>query len=306
MATFLAAGAASCAGYFIGNLATKPRKQKPVLPFVHSHIISQPSHRAVPPAAPPAVLPPPPPVPGQCSLCQSWFQHGQVVVKLYCGHVYHRACMERSCNQQLFEDFRLTCPSCHGMSWVTRFAITQIHKPPEPSIAPVNCPLPVATPVSHSDPPALPPTPVQSATLLTPTTPQPPPPPAPATVQPTTPLLTPPTPQPPPAPAAATVRPATDTAPRAPFTSPTAVHHTQKKKPEDVPVKTKFRVDTPPHRHGGWPSCSRCRCLECSHGGDGNCSTCGKCKCYQCVHLKCKCSCKCVLLFDQKNVASHQ
>ena len=157
MAAIIAAGAASCAGYCIGTLALGSHKSKqarrvaavrvPPLPVRAGY--SGYAHTSMT-AATAATLPAPKRcIPGQCMLCESWYQHGDVVAKLYCGHVFHRTCLETVCRQPVYENFRCTCRACRGLSWVTRFAVTELKQPVEPSVPPLH---PITPPAPHHRP----------------------------------------------------------------------------------------------------------------------------------------------------------
>lgn len=268
MATLIAAGAASCAGYFIGNLALKPKT---------STRSSMTYTRAYAPA-PLSVKP------GQCALCHTWFQNGDVVSKLYCGHVYHRACTEHIAGQAVHEEFRITCPLCRGLSWVTRFAVTQVNRPIEPSVAPINMPfmqppLPVATPVPHVHPPPL----IQPIAAT----------PAPAPVAVADPVMT----SPPPAGFQdhSFILSPPETPARVTNIAPPQLHPSKHKE-----SCTPYLLTAPVTRHCGYPSCSLCTCTDCASGGDGNCQECGRCACYACAYNKCTCRCRCKVQFSKK------
>ena len=55
-----------------------------------------------------------------CSICQETFQHGQLVCRLSCRHMYHAACWDRA--QQDYNTTpsmpRLNCPNCRGAGTV--------------------------------------------------------------------------------------------------------------------------------------------------------------------------------------------
>jgi hypothetical protein len=280
MATIIAAGAASCAGYFIGTLALGSQKQpRPVRRVAppHQAVRGGYSGYAHTPttvtAATGWTLPTPKRcIPGQCMLCESWYQHGDVVAKLYCGHVFHRTCLETVCRQTVYENFRCTCRACRGLSWVTRFAVTELRVPVEPSVPPLHPltpPVPPAAPkrdrvcVQLSRRRAVPVAKVRAA-------PPPPPPP------------TPPPPQ-------------------------DVVENNNNDEEDQVitvvppaaPV-TPFCLTGTPARNSGWPSCSLCACGDCAVGGDGNCITCGRCACYACTYSACECCCRCVVNFGKK------
>lgn len=270
MATIIAAGAASCAGYFIGTLALGSHKPKPRhpphlpqpvrLPGGYARGYPQTSFTAVTTATTATLPAPKRCIPGQCMLCESWYQHGDVVAKLYCGHVFHRTCLETVCRQPVYENFRCTCRACRGLSWVTRFAVTELKQPVEPSVPPLH--------------PLVPP---PHARRL----PSPPTPPSPPRARP-----------PPPA------TPATPTPP-CPEDKEEDIGE-QHLQTQPQPPVTPFCLAATPARNGGWPSCSLCACAECATGGDGNCVTCGRCACYACTYSACECCCRCVVNFGKK------
>ncbi len=183
MAAILAAGAASCAGYVIGKLATRskprPRTERATGPNPRvrggsfrsppsemSFVDLAPRTKRVPPQRTmtgPLVLPPRRPVPGQCPLCYTWFQQGDVVARLACSHVCHKQCLETVSNQQLYETYRCTCAMCNGPSTIVSFAVTeftpmlpvadpQVRRPPFKPLTPA------LSPAVHS--PSVPPPPV--------------------------------------------------------------------------------------------------------------------------------------------------
>lgn len=304
MATLLAAGAASCAGYIIGNLAVK----KPARPPRHlhhyppqaRHLHHLPPRRSPAPTLPQTtflqagVVPAPKRVmPGQCHLCESWFQHGDVVAKLYCGHVVHRQCMETFARQPVFEGFRCTCVVCRGGSWITRFAVTEINPPSAPSVAPftpvTQPPVHVSTqPVAPYTPPPVP-TPVQPPVAA---------PPAPVAT-PAAPTLTRRVPTPPaPTPVVQQISVLTDV-------SSTSTSHARSSVEDasdahvpvpaaPIPAATSQRhtfVSLQPSTHR--PSCTLCACKLCLQNHDGNCARCGRCLCYECMYADCECCCSC-------------
>lgn len=165
MAALIAAGAASsCAGLILGGLAMKPKQNAPVvrggatasisskptptLTPLHAHARRPaPLVYAPPPAfssssLPPPVLLPPPraPLPGQCPLCHSWYQSGDIVAKLECGHVTHKVCTETVSRQPVYVGYRCTCAVCRGPAVVTKFAVAELVSP-SPSPAP-SSPIP--------------------------------------------------------------------------------------------------------------------------------------------------------------------
>lgn len=320
MATLLAAGAASCAGYIIGNLAVKkspqphqPPRLPPRIPRPQ-HVHHLPPRQAVVPAQPTlptttttylqaGVVPIPKRVmPGQCYLCESWFQHGDVVAKLYCGHVFHRPCMETFARQPVYENFRCTCIICRGGSWITRFAVTEISTPAAPSVAPftpVVPPAPIAQPVAPvhvPQPPAAPVVPVHI-----------PPPPA---AQPVAPVHVPP---PPPVQVQSQLHtrqyvhsvltPVSSTS--AATSSQSASSASQgSQQPQPVLVQNAPAVAPRKSRHHTYitlnenaattrPSCTLCTCKLCLQNNDGNCAKCGRCLCYECMYADCECCCSC-------------
>lgn len=281
MATIIAAGAASCAGYFIGTLALGSHKQRAVRRVGGVRVA--PPHQAARggysgyahtpttvTAATGGTLPAPKRcIPGQCMLCESWYQHGDVVAKLYCGHVFHRTCLETVCRQTVYENFRCTCRACRGLSWVTRFAVTELNQPVEPSVPPLHPLTPPPPPLRAPErvcvqlPRRHPPVPVAKIRAAPP--PPPPPPPPPQDVE------------------------------------------NEDGEEDEVPTVvapgapvTPFCLVTTPARNCGWPSCSLCACDDCAVGGDGNCITCGRCACYACTYSACECCCRCVVNFGKK------
>lgn len=322
MAAFLAAGAASCAGYLIGKLAVtaRPRRNKatPVMhqlarpvrvmtPAARYHLPPRPntsypsSFYSSPPTALTAggLMPIPRRVmPGQCALCESWFQHGDVVAKLYCGHVFHRVCMETAARQPVYENFRCTCAICHGGSWITRFAVTELNAPREPSVAPA-IPLPqrrtrsvasVAVPVQ----PSAVETRIPVAEPVVPTPP-------------VVPVIPPASPAPVEAPAVlersevlASVESAeaesvvsSESDAGANELGDTASCMTEASEEEGEEEMENVRELTFISFDAQHASCTLCKCSLCAEGKDGNCDACGRCKCYECVYNMCKCGCRC-------------
>ena len=317
MATLLAAGAASCAGYIIGNLAVKktprpvhPGRQPPPFHPVH-HL--PPRRVAAPPAA---ILPAAPStrvlhagyvpapkrvMPGQCYLCESWFQHGDVVAKLYCGHVFHRQCMETFARQPVYETFRCTCVVCRGGSWITRFAVTEINTPAAPSVAPFTPVVPVVPVVPH--------VPQQHvAERVVPQVEERVEPHVPTIVQPVSP---PPAPRSisPPAPpvhkhidimqqSVISDMSSTSTA-TSTTTSTEHVASVMSAVKQVVPPssgktsKHHTYISLQPSAQTQRPSCTLCSCKLCVQNNDGNCAQCGRCLCYECMYADCECCCSC-------------
>lgn len=281
MATILAAGAASCAGYIIGNLAVKksPARQPVPAPRFRS-VHHLPPRRTTQASAQPApattflqagVVPAPKRVmPGQCYLCESWFQHGDVVAKLYCGHVFHRQCMETFARQPIYENFRCTCIVCRGGSWITRFAVTEINPPAAPSVAPFT---PVAPPPPVAPPaPVAPPPPVAPHVPVLPVTP-----PAPVTNQ-------------------SVLTDLSSTSTNISRVSVKTCSHVKQVVPvkPQVPATTSKRHTYISLNGGTRPSCTLCPCMLCVQNNDGNCGRCGRCLCYECMYANCECCCSCI------------
>jgi hypothetical protein len=305
MAALLAAGAASCAGYFIGKLAVSSRTRKnkitpvprlmvptryhlPPRPVATSHSSFYSSPLTGLTAGGGSLMPAPRRVlPGQCALCESWFQHGDVVAKLYCGHVFHRVCVETAARQPVYENFRCTCVTCHGGSWITRFAVTELNAPREPSVAPpiplprrrtrsevsdrlsqMHVPIPVAEPVAATLPAA--------ATLL----------PASAHVAKSVPVND-------------EHSSLMDVGSSSSSTESVAQSDEDDKDDEveehaaAIEGKKETRELTFISFDAPHASCTLCKCSLCAEGKDGNCDACGRCKCYECVYNMCECGCRC-------------
>ena len=213
--------------------------------------------------SPPSFLPPPrPPLPGQCPLCHSWFQHGEVVARLECGHVNHKECTETVSRQPVFVGFRCTCAVCNGPSVILKLAVTEVVRP-----LAVTAPAPAPAPASVTHlPPHPAPVPLPLPLPL-------------AAAQPST--------QPSPVYEAAPSLPRLDHA----YVQSPPEHH-----PRSSDGRTLFRLQ------GGaktgmddnmYPSCTLCGCRACCGGINTLCDRCGQCICTTCAN-ECACACACV------------
>jgi hypothetical protein len=370
MATLLAAGAASAAGYVIGSLASKPGKQKhghrkskmnalpplPPLPPPQPHARHLPLIASAPmpvyapimtrtplfhPPRPPMFggapfnmaqqqmqprrlirspatthmrAPPPPPLPlplprsapaapgmrggmlsgghattttaaggkpvrhndkSSCPLCKRKYESGDVIARMWCEHMVHKACLERMVNRDVVEDFKCNCPDCGSKTYITRFAVAETPRRDQ-----VENTLPGLMPAPENG---------MAFTQAW----------DPARVSPVffgrydTHALTHASPQSVPAPT---------------FAAPVAHQHVQQSM-EVVPVKgivvtddlsplpasaTCVDQECTPFTYslrGGGPSCSLCDCSTCKQGV--NCRACGRCVCGNCKGVDCKCACQC-------------
>lgn len=342
MATLLAAGAASAAGYVIGSLATKPSKGKkhgrrskssmfpplPALPPAVPLVAPAPlavynpfMSRAQPPLfrtpfapypvpAPPPyprplnrpvvhqrVPPPPPPLPrpvlnaplagghlkagksthtdkNSCPVCKRNYENGDVIARMWCEHMVHKACLEHMLNSDVVEDMKCECPHCGCKSYITRFAVaekprTETYVENLPGLMPVpdNAPIPMKS----WDPARVSPVffgrynPEQPSPVAAEVAPHP----HPAVVMEAA------------APVQHGIVPVkgivvTDDLSPLPA-SATCVGN------ECTPFFYSLR--------GGGPSCTLCDCAQCKRGR--NCKACGKCVCGTCKGVDCECCCQC-------------
>lgn len=200
MAALLAAGAASsCAGLILGSYAMKPKQNTPPnsassrgvqgtqgnqwqqlqggsgsggkpLTRLYAPASLPPVTSVAPVTSPPILLPPPrAPLPGQCPLCHAWFQQGDVVAKLECGHVNHRVCTEVVSRQPVYVGYRCSCAVCRGPSMIVKFAVAEFVPPSQQTSAPPRNPLPPPPLPSPSPvPPSVPVPPLPVAVVTQP------------------------------------------------------------------------------------------------------------------------------------------
>lgn len=291
MATLLAAGAASAAGYVIGSLASKPHKSKkqqrkmvvpppprfplfqqvPHSPYMAPRPMMSGPVRAPLPPFPTLMrhtIPPPPPLPPvahskplvggskqarpvkhtdreSCPVCKHKYESGDVIARMWCEHMVHKACLESFINSDVTEDMKCTCPGCGSHSYITRFAIAENPRKESTQTLPGLMPVPeIVMPMQKAWDPAC-----VSPVFFGRYEPQP-------------------------APAKGIV--ITDDLSPLPA------------------VATCTSGDCTPffyNLRGGGPSCSLCDCAQCKRGK--NCVSCGKCKCSNCKGVDCECACQC-------------
>lgn len=349
MATLLAAGAASAAGYAIGSFASNSSKRgkskrqltqpipppPPLLhapplmhpsPFVyHPHpaafspYMSQPLVAAprLPPPRPfdrplsqpldpratqprpfQRSIPPPPPLPlprpltagessragikkhhdaSSCAVCKQTYENGDVVARMWCKHMVHKACLENMLNSDVVEDMKCNCPHCGSKSYITRFAVAE--KPEESRRAnelPGMMPAPMeaqdqrmqqvpmqAGGVVQSEVVVAAPTAAEGAW-------------DPARVSPVF---------------FGRYQPASQTTPHPPIKG---IRVTDDLSPLPASATCTGSKGCTPffyNLRGGGPSCTLCDCAHCKQGE--TCEACGKCKCADCKGSACTCACQC-------------
>lgn len=211
-----------------------------------------------------------------CPVCTRKYESGDVIARMWCEHMVHKACLERMINRDVVEDMKCECPHCGSKSYITRFAVAEKARTDNAEALPGLMPAPDNGPMLMQqawDPARV--SPVFFGRFgegaLTHAAPQ------------------------------ATNQAAPYGLDLAPIAQPTPV--------AVVPVKGIVVTDdlsplpasavctgnncTPfsYSLRGGGPSCTLCDCHSCKRGQ--NCRTCGKCMCSNCKGVDCECVCQC-------------
>lgn len=100
MAALIAAGAASCAGYFLGRTIVDNNDQ------------STPKQQPQKSRA-------------SCFLCDTVYQSKELVVVFTCGHMVHKGCVDKL--NKLKQGMQCICPVCHCNVVVAAFAVAELN-----------------------------------------------------------------------------------------------------------------------------------------------------------------------------------
>lgn len=145
MALVLAAGAASCTGFFIGKFIMQQQQQQqqqkqkqkqrpqptPRVQNTMQNPRSVPLPIPVPRPRPRLIsvpAPRPAPVP-KCTLCGVSYQNKEVVVVLTCGHLQHKHCSEEWSHMFLTQGMKCHCKMCQHLETIDVMASVEIIAP---------------------------------------------------------------------------------------------------------------------------------------------------------------------------------